>query len=117
MRDQPAHELPPDLPPERPRAEPEILPPDGEEPIGRGMPPRMFVFVDRDGRTRFASFRPPGPLALFLALFILGGIAASILVLLLGFVLIWIPVAVVVVAALAFSSQIRAAWRRLTGRS
>jgi hypothetical protein len=113
MRDQPAHE--PHA--ERPCVEPEILPPDGDEPIGRGMPPRMFVFVDREGRTRFASFRPPGPLALFLALFILGGIAASVLVLLLGFVLIWIPVAVLVVAALAFSGQIRAIWRRLTGRT
>ena len=60
---------PPDNPrPERPRVEPEILPPDGDEPIGRGMPPRMFVFVDREGRTRFASFRPPGPLTLVLAL-------------------------------------------------
>lgn len=103
--------------PERPRTEPEILPPDGDEPVGRGMPPRMFVFVDREGRTRFASFRPPGPLAAVLALFILGGIAASILVLVLGFVLIWIPVAVLVVAALAFSSQIRSAWRWLTGRA
>jgi hypothetical protein len=108
----------PDYPrPEQPRAEPEILPPDGDEPIGRGMPPRMFVFVDREGRTRFAKFRPPGPLTLVLALVILGAIAASVLVLLLGFVLIWIPAAVLVVAALAFSSQIRAAWRRLTGRA
>jgi hypothetical protein len=112
------HNQPPDHPrPEQPRAEPEILPPDGDEPIGRGMPSRMFVFVDREGRTRFASFRPPGPLTLVLALVILGAIGAAILVLVLGFVLVWIPAAVLVVAALAFSSQIRAAWRRLIGRS
>jgi hypothetical protein len=102
--------------PEQPRVEPEILPPDGDEPVGRGMPSRMFVFVDREGRTRFASFRPPGPLTLVLALLIIGAIGASILVLVLGFVLIWIPAAVLVVAALAFSSQIRAGWRRLIGR-
>jgi hypothetical protein len=113
MRNQP----PDHLRPEQPRAEPEILPPDGDEPIGRGMPPRMFVFVGRDGRARFASLRPPGPLTLMLALVILGVIGASILVLVLGFVLVWIPAAVVAVAALAFSSQIRAAWRRLIGRS
>jgi hypothetical protein len=108
---------PPDYPrPEQPRVEPEILPPDGDEPGTRGMPPRMFVFVDRDGRARFASFRPPGPLTLILALVILGAIGVSILVLVLGFVLVWIPVAVLVVAALAFSSQIRTAWRRLIGR-
>jgi hypothetical protein len=102
--------------PEQPRVEPEILPPDGDEPIGRGMPSRMFIFVDREGRTRFASFRPPGPLTLMLALVILGAIGAAILVLVLGFVLVWIPAAVLVVAALAFSSQIRTAWRRLIGR-
>jgi hypothetical protein len=113
MREQPIDHLEP----EQPRAEPEILPPDGDEPVGRGMPPRVFMFVDRGGGARFANFRPPGPLALFLALFILGAIAASIVVLLLGFVLIWIPAAVLAVAALAFSSQIRAAWRRLIGRA
>jgi hypothetical protein len=107
----------PDYPrPEQPRVEPEILPPDGDEPVGRGMPSRMFVFVDRDGRARFTSFRPPGPLTLMLALLILGAIGAAILVLVLGFVLVWIPAAVLAVAALAFSSQIRAAWRRLLGR-
>jgi hypothetical protein len=103
--------------PEQPRVEPEILPPDGDEPVGRGMPPRVFMFVDRDGRTRFASFRAPGPLTLMLALFILGAIGAAILVLVLGFVLVWIPVAVLAVAALTFSTQIRATWRRLTGRA
>lgn len=113
MRNQP----PDQSRPERPRVEPEILPPDGDEPSGRGMPPRMFVFVDRDGRTRFASFRPPGPFTLMLALVILGAIGVSVLVLVLGFVLIWIPAAVLGVAALAFSSQIRAAWRRLIGRA
>ena len=107
---------PDDSRPERPSQPPEIIPPDGDEPFARGMPPRMFVFVDREGRTRFANFRPPGPLTLLLALVIIGAISASIVVLLLGFVLVWIPAAVLVVAGLAFSGQIRTFWRRIMGR-
>ena len=105
---------PDDSVPEKPRQAPEIIPPDGDEPFARGMPPRVFMFVDRHGR--FASFRPPGPLTLLLALVIIGAICASIVVLLLGFVLVWIPAAVLVIAGLAFSGQIRAFWRRMLGR-
>lgn len=109
------NDLPTDPPPEKPRFEPEILPPDDDEPA-HGSRPRVFVFVDENGRPRFASLRPPGPLTIMLALVILGAIAASVLVLVLGFVLIWIPAAILVIAALAFSSHIRSAWRRLIGR-
>jgi protein-S-isoprenylcysteine O-methyltransferase Ste14 len=109
------NDLPSDPPPEQPRFEPEILPPD-DETVSRPRS-RVFLYVDENGRQRFAALRPPGPLTVLLALVILGAIAASVLVLVLGFVLIWIPAAILVIAALAFSSHIRAAWRRLIGRT
>jgi Flp pilus assembly protein TadB len=98
--------------PEQPRAEPEIIPPGrrGARPGGG-----VFIYVDEHGNTRRATLKAPGPFAIILALLIVGLIAAVVLVALLGLVLIWIPVVVIMIAALVLSGTIRAYWRRLRG--
>lgn len=109
--------------PETPRSEPEILPP-GTEPRGRAENPfgghargeTVFVTVDREGRTRYATFKPPGPFSIALGVVVIGLIAAAILFVALGFVLFWVPVIAIVIAGLAFSGYLRGAWRSLTGR-
>jgi hypothetical protein len=98
--------------PEQPRTEPEIIPPGY-----RGQPPDggVFIYVDEHGNTRRATFKAPGPFAIIVVLMIVGLIAAIALVALLGLVLIWIPVVVVMIAALVLSGTIRRYWRRLRG--
>jgi hypothetical protein len=98
--------------PEQPRSEPEIIPP------GRGRSSRdesgIFVAID-DGSGGRVYVARPGPFSIILALLIVGLIAAVILVALLGFVLIWIPVVIVLVAAAFLSASIRHYWRRFFG--
>ena len=103
-------ERPRDSTPERPSAEPEVLPPENNTARWRGRGPGVFVFIDRLGHTRRLTFAPPGPLAIILALLIVGAIATAVLLVLLGFVLVWIPVSLTLVAAVVLVG----AWRRLT---
>ena len=112
----PSHRSGSEPAPQYPRAEPEVIPPGyrhGGPRSGGG--PGVFVYVDRDGNTRRATFKAPGPFVIILALLIVGLIAAVVLVALLGLVLIWIPVVVVMIVALVLSGTIRAWWRRLRG--
>lgn len=119
-----------DRPADSPHPEPEIIPPgalphDRVTPRPRPNPrfadagPRreaVFIMVDQDGRTHTARLEPPGPFAVAGAVMVLGLIAAAVLLVALGFVLFWVPVIAIVVAALAFSGYLRGAWWRLTGR-
>jgi hypothetical protein len=98
--------------PERPRAEPEIIPPDRGGRRAPGWPPHDFpqsgftqsgfnpgrqrVFVGRIGPLGFVF------LLLFVALF--GGV---LLLVLIGAALIWIPVVAVLVVAAAISGILR----------
>jgi len=92
--------------PERPRYEPEIIPPAAERESGS-----VFIFVDRHGHTR--TFRPPGPLAIMFALALFGVALAAGLFMLLGFVLVWIPAVIALIAGLALAGSIRRFfWRR-----
>ncbi|WP_146617603.1 hypothetical protein [Rhodoplanes serenus] len=115
--------------PERPRVEPEIIPPGAPDPDPRLDPRRsagrgpegfpdgaVFVTIDRDGQPRYTRIEPPGPISTVLGLVILGAVAAGILLVALGVVLFWVPVAIVVVAALVFSGYLRGLWRRFMGR-
>jgi hypothetical protein len=99
--------------PETPRFEPEIIPPT------RG-PARPDDWVDLSGTKRIhvrqATFRAPGPLGIILVLLAVGLIASVILLLLVGFVLVWIPVVAFGLAALIFVGLVRGYWRRLRGR-
>jgi hypothetical protein len=99
-----------DTRPERPRYEPEIIPPLRERTDGG-----VFVFVDRYGNTRRVTFRPPGPLAVIIALALFGVAAAAGLLMLLGFVLVWIPAIAALIAVLALVGYFRRfswRWRR-----
>lgn len=111
---------PADPPPEAPRSEPEILPPERRDPSwterhaqaherGSG----VFISVDEHGHTRYTTFKPPGPFTIWLALIVIGLIGAAILMLALGFVLFLIPVVAIAIAALVLSGSVRAWWRRI----
>lgn len=90
--------------PERPRAEPEIIPPDRG---GRGAnwsrsPWHGSAFDQTRGTPRIHVMRL-GPFGVALLLLAIAAIVAIILIAALGFVLIWIPVvAVLVVVAAIF---------------
>ena len=100
-------------PPERPRSEPEILPPE------RGERTRGYTRVwtnAGNGRARARVFiARPGPFSLILALLVIGFIAALALILLLGIVVIWIPLLIVGIVAALFSGTLRRYWQHRRG--
>lgn len=87
--------------PERPRAEPEIIPPDRDGPRGRGggWPPygTQRIYVSRIGPFGFA-----------LIMLVVGLLAVVMLLILIGTALIWIPL----VAALVLIAFISRLFRR-----
>jgi len=111
-------------PPQKPRSEPEIIPPGREgspwahEGQSAGEADQtansaVFITVDEQGRTHYRTFTPPGPFTIGLVLALVGLVGAAILMLALGFVLFLIPVVAVAVVALVLSGRIRTWWRRL----
>jgi hypothetical protein len=113
MPDDPRHPKDGEPKPETPRFEPEIIPPT------RG-PARPDDWIDLSGTERIhirqATFRAPGPLGIILILLAVGLIASVILLLLVGFVLVWIPLVAFGLAALIIVGLVRGYWRRLRGR-
>ena len=91
--------------PERPKAEPEIIPPGRPDPWRHGA---GGVWSSRgQGRVRFVQFQTRGPLAFLLALLMLGVGAAVVLALLLGLVLLWIPVTLAIAVVVLWSLLFR----------
>jgi hypothetical protein len=89
------------MPPERPKVEPEIIPPGERGPQPRGES-WMWMSSGRSyGRT--VRFETRGALTLFTALLMLGLGSAVVLALLLGLVLLWIPVSIAIAAAILWS--------------
>jgi hypothetical protein len=91
-----------------PTPEIEIIPPDAPErssPRGGAR-----VFVSFGGRR--AEAKLPSPLALVLAGVFLAAVAALVVVAVLGTLLIWLPLVVLVVAAMMLSNVIRRYFRR-----
>jgi hypothetical protein len=80
-------------PPERPRFEPEIIPP-GETHDPRG----TRVFIDQT-TTEQIFVGKVGPFGFFLMALAIGAVIAVILVLLLGAFLLWIPIVGLLIAA------------------
>jgi fatty acid desaturase len=99
-------------PPERPRSEPEIIPP-GQSGRRGGGERTIWVSFDDQGGTQRIYVAQPGPFAIIAALVIAALVLAGIVLLLFGLVLVWIPVVVLVVAALLTTGYIRYYWRRL----
>lgn len=99
--------------PETPRFEPEIIPPARD----RARPDDWIdISGDETIRVRRATIRAPGPLGIILVLVALGLVASVILVLLVGFVLVWIPIVAFALAALIVVGLVRRYWRRLRGQ-
>ncbi len=95
--------------PERPRSEPEIIPPGRS---GGRRDSGIFVWVaDREGMRR-ANVTLPGPFTIFLALALVVLVAAVILALVLGAILFWLPIFVLAVGALLIAATARQYWWR-----
>jgi len=92
--------------PERPRSEPEIIPPDRS-----GRPDAEYVWTDRRSTHRIYVARP-GPFSIILALLIAGLVLGAIVLLLVGLAVIWIPIVVFVVAAVLIAGFSRYYWAR-----
>jgi hypothetical protein len=88
--------------PRRPAVEPEIIPPERPDSFGW---PRSRVHVSTGPRhTIYVS--PLGPIGVALILLVLGLIAAALLLVLVGAVLIWIPLLVGLVVAGAVARRL-----------
>jgi hypothetical protein len=101
-------------PVERPRVEPEIIPPNARR--GGGGFENLFVRVEEsDDGFRRVQIKKIGPFTL--AMILLGvGLAVGIVFLLLaGLVLLWIPIVILGILFALFSVSARDAWRRVQG--
>jgi len=90
--------------PERPRFEPEIIPPVQQDRRDRS---HVFVSIDEHGDARRIYLAKPGLLTIILALAVLGLVGISVLIVLLSVALIWIPVVIALAAAFVASVTFR----------
>jgi hypothetical protein len=91
--------------PERPRTEPEIIPPDrGGGRDGGGWPP-PYGYTGRDAHRLYVT--RIGPIGFALLMLVIGLFAGIMLLILVGAALIWIPVVIVLVLAAAISRLLR----------
>jgi fatty acid desaturase len=100
--------------PERPRQEPEIIPP-GRDSRAQGDISAVWIGVNERDGVRRVYLKRPGPFSIFLAFLTVGLIAAVILALLAGLVLIWIPLVAAVIFVGLMGLSLRYHWRRLQG--
>ncbi len=103
-------------PVERPRVEPEIIPPSASRRSGRGSFENLFVRIEEgDDGIRRVQIKKLGPFTL--ALILLGaGLAVGIVFLLLaGLVLLWIPIVIIGILFALFSVSARDMWGRVQG--
>ncbi len=89
--------------PEMPRSEPEIIPPDR---LHDGPPWRAYPFAGTTGTHRIYMTRL-GPFGGALLLMAIGAIAAILLLVFLGALLIWIPLIAFIVIVAALSGLLR----------
>ena len=93
---------------ERPRTEPEILPPGQDEPRQPARGARIFV----SARGVHIALARPGPLAMIVAV-LLGGVAAlAALILLFGAILLWLPLFGVLAGAVILTGLWRGGFQR-----
>jgi hypothetical protein len=96
---------------EKPRSEPEIIPPDHAGRRSAHGSSRARIFVDTHGTER-VFIATPGPLGIILVALIAGILSAVLLILLLGAFLIWVPLVVFFVAGAIVSGILRRKFRR-----
>jgi len=97
--------------PERPRSEPEIIPP-GHHDGPHGELSGIWIRVDERDGVRRVYLKRPGPFSIILGLLALGAIAVAIFLVVASLALIWIPIAAFIVAAFLLSGTIRYYWYR-----
>jgi hypothetical protein len=88
---------------DRPRSEPEIIPPDRD-----GRARGVWVSVDQQDGHRRVYVAQPSAFVVVLALAVIGLVALGLLILLLSLAVIWIPVVIVLILAFVLSMY----WRR-----
>jgi len=93
--------------PERPRFEPEIIPPDGSRRRGAPRYPGALDAATFTGEAHRIYVGRIGPVGIALLLLIAGILAAIIFVAALGAFLIWIPIIALIVAAGAIFRLLR----------
>jgi hypothetical protein len=100
---------------ERPRVEPEIIPPRSRGNAG-GSFDSIFVRVEEgpDGIRR-VYLKRPGPLTIVLILLAAGLAVAIVFLLLSALVLLWIPLVIAGIAFAMFSGHVRDGWQRVQG--
>jgi hypothetical protein len=96
---------------EKPRSEPEIIPPDHAERRTTQGRPRTRVFIDTQGTERVYVAKL-GPLGIILAVLTTGILSAVMLILLFGAFLIWMPLVVFFIAGAIISGLLRTYFRR-----
>src|ERR1019366_1611693 len=96
---------------EKPRSEPEIIPPDHAERQTAQGRPQTRVFIDAHGPER-VSVAKLGPLGIILAILTTGILSTVMLILLFGAFLIWMPLVVFFIACAIISGLLRAYFRR-----
>ena len=94
--------------PEKPRSEPEIIPPQA----GAHSQRRDTIWVSADeGRTHRIYIRRLGPLGVILLALATGFIVALVLILLVGALLLWIPVVATLITIAIVSALLRGAFQ------
>ena len=105
----------PDRGPERPRQEPEIIPPEIIPPghDGRDRPSSIFMrFEERDGVHRIFIARP-GVASIILGLLLLGLVAAIAFLVVAGLIILWVPILIGgILLALLSAAFRRSGWWR-----
>ena len=96
---------------EKPRPEPELIPPDHVEPRTAQGTPRTRVFIDARGIERVYVAKL-GPLGIILAVLTTGILSAVMFILLFGAFLIWVPLVVFFIAGAIISGLLGAYFRR-----
>jgi hypothetical protein len=95
--------------PERPRVEPEILPPDRSGRNGQNWPPPPYGYTAGTNGSQRIFITRIGPFGFGLASLVIGLFAVVLLLLLIGTALIWLPF----VAAIVILGAVVGALRRL----
>ena len=99
----------PDRGPERPRHEPEIIPPDRDKRAGQT---GIFMrFEQRDGVHRVYLARP-GLSSIILGLLLLGLIAGVAFLVVAGLIILWVPILIGGILLALLSGFFRRRWRR-----
>jgi hypothetical protein len=92
---------------EKPRSEPEIIPPDDVEHRSS----RARVFLDTHGTER-VYIATPGPLGVILTILMTAILFMVMLALLLGALLFWLPLVIFFIAGAIIAGFLRAYFRR-----